>query len=625
MVAAGEAASAIERGKSELALVVAVDTQVTEERLREFEKGRRLIVDGVLGGMVPGEGACCLLLASGGLRQRLGLPSLGRIAGFGFAEEPNPKGSALPCIGRGLSNAVREALAALPEASRVADVLCDLNGERHRTDEWAFTVPRVARRLEDPSRLFMPTLSQGDVGAATGPALISYAAERGFRGLTLGGWSLAWSCAQDKGRAAVLLETAQPGPETVPQCRLLHSQPDLLRQLDYDMVGEILGNVGFWWKERPKHLLALESAPGRDWRSLAGIEERLTQATAALSAVMGILTEVVGSALHEGDQPSVYAWMRAGMRASASDDVTAMAAQLAGKDPKLDLAILEAVEHSGPFGARAGAVASTWLARDDELGDLGVLLAARHDVPVPGPRLRLAAGRSWERHPARWTYALARMGNAVDGIRLQSWLATAAPEVREDVATAWIRLCGDVALRELRQRPLEPWMLVPILLSGVKGGEFVDRSKQFPECEAYCHALGIAGDSAAFEVLLPRLDAHPDASAAACALELITGAALPADQGGLSSSRAAWEAWLGLNRSRFPSGKPFRLGQSPSAQVTLACLNRSTLSPSMRQRLVDELAIRNRISLTLDPDMLVRHQEQVLNEAIKGSQGVRRT
>jgi hypothetical protein len=45
----------------------------------------------------------------------------------------------------------------------------------------------------------------------------------------------------------------------------------------------------------------------------------------------------------------------------------------------------------------------------------------------------------------------------------------------------------------------------------------------------------------------------------------------------------------------------------------------------MRQRLVDELAIRNRISLTLDPDMLVRHQEQVLNEAIKGSQGVRRT
>lgn len=138
-------------------------------------------------------------------------------------------------------------------------------------------------------------------------------------------------------------------------------------------------------------------------------------------------------------------------------------------------------------------------------------------------------------------------------------------------------------------------------------------------------ALGLLGELTAVRPLMALLDHDELGSAAADALECITGAGLhetvlkrrdeqnpdegaylgarsrarkPADQFGetmvdrLSQDRLAWSEWLGRAASRFDAGQRYRLGKVWSAETLIDSLSDPIRSCNYRQLVCEELAMR---------------------------------
>jgi 3-oxoacyl-[acyl-carrier-protein] synthase-1 len=95
----------------------------------------------------------------------------------------------------------------LPEEA-VDDIYCDINGERHRSDDWGFMVLRVPNVFRDGTSYVAPAGNWGDVGAASGALSCVLAVEALRRNYAKGPLSLV--CASSDGglRAALLLERA---------------------------------------------------------------------------------------------------------------------------------------------------------------------------------------------------------------------------------------------------------------------------------------------------------------------------------------------------------------------------------------------------------------------------------
>jgi 3-oxoacyl-[acyl-carrier-protein] synthase-1 len=598
------AATAIANDEVEFALVGAVDSQVDTQTLKALHDEQRLLRDGVPGGLVPGEAAACVLLCSPRVQKHLKLPSLGCVVGVGLADEANPVGSQLPCVGRGLTTAVRDAIASLPAPARVTDLYVDLNGERHRTDDWAFTVPRINNRLEDPSRLFSPTVAHGDLGAATGPGLLLSAIAMAAQGQAHGDWSLIWACARGKERAALLVETPPMQSRRGTPCARPPRLP-AIAATEKGLAAEMIDEVAAWWHRRHGLLRDLEVADACDWHSVASLEGRMVHALVGLRTALKDVAELTAAGLKEQDPATLYVWA-----ATNLPSATATLAQLAGQNPRLDLAILEAAEHISS-ATEIPALVTSWLARPDPLGDIAVCLASRHGIPVARDRAQVAVARLGAAAPVLGAQLLSRLGNPNDGIRLQSWLVRAVAEDAEPIAAAWVHLSGEVALAELR-RNTAPWAATAALSGAV--GNLAARAQEFQESRAYCYALAMAGEPSGLPVLLGRLGGHPDALAAARALDLITGAALRDEVGALTLSRASWETWIKANGARFSNGKRFRLGQLRDSAATLAALKRTTFPPSLRRCLVREWE-REQGRPLMDVDRLVVQQERALSEA----------
>lgn len=124
---------------------------------------------------VPGEGASFLLLTNNpqlalndkGYRIALGIP--------GFGEEPGHIYSEEPYVGAGLDTAIKNALLNLPEDQKVTHIFSSMNGENYWAKEFGTAITRSNRRL-DNFKHEHPAECYGDIGAATGGALITFAA-----------------------------------------------------------------------------------------------------------------------------------------------------------------------------------------------------------------------------------------------------------------------------------------------------------------------------------------------------------------------------------------------------------------------------------------------------------------
>ena len=198
------AAEEIASGQAEVVIVGGVDSYYDVPTLGWLERSRRLRVESGRSGFSPGEGAAFILLASQTVQRSMGLPSLARLEGFGNATETRTIESGTDVLGQGLADALQLACRNLQEPRQVDDIYCDVNGERYRSDEWAFAILRAQPALRT-SDYHAPADCWGDLGAASGPLFCIQSVCAWERGYARGPLALSWASSNSGLRSAVVL------------------------------------------------------------------------------------------------------------------------------------------------------------------------------------------------------------------------------------------------------------------------------------------------------------------------------------------------------------------------------------------------------------------------------------
>jgi 3-oxoacyl-[acyl-carrier-protein] synthase I len=186
-----------------------VDSYFHPDTMEWLDENRQLAGAVSRSGFVPGEGAgFCLLTADGALK-RLGFRSLARVVSVGLGRETKLIKTSTICLGEGLTAAVREAVTELqPPAESISDVVCDINGERYRGEEWGFVCLRLPRYFDNPTAYLSPADSWGDVGAASLPLFAMLACQASARGYSKGSRAMLWASSEGGLRGACVIETA---------------------------------------------------------------------------------------------------------------------------------------------------------------------------------------------------------------------------------------------------------------------------------------------------------------------------------------------------------------------------------------------------------------------------------
>ena len=195
------------QGPDDLCLVGGVDSYLDADTLDWLDSEKRLARAEIRSGFPPGEGAAMLAVASDAGRTALGLPSLARVLTVACARDKrDPKGDE-GLLGEGMTEALRRAIATLrPPGEVLADVYCDLNGERSRTDDWGFALMRTATAFRDGTD-YRTSISQcGEIGAASATLGCALAVQAWQRGHANGPLALVCGSSWTGLRGAAILE-----------------------------------------------------------------------------------------------------------------------------------------------------------------------------------------------------------------------------------------------------------------------------------------------------------------------------------------------------------------------------------------------------------------------------------
>jgi len=206
LLALREAARRLAQEEAEVCLVAGVDSYHEPRTLEWLDDQEQLKSEHHVWGFTPGEAAGACLLSTRRLAQRQDWMILGSVVGTGSAVEENRIHTDTVCLGRGLTEAIRDALAPLAETGELVDqTWCDLNGQPYRSEEFGYALTRVGRHFLDASDFEAPADCWGDLGAATGPLLLLLAlmTRRGTR--QDGPHHLVWTSSDAGERSAVLL------------------------------------------------------------------------------------------------------------------------------------------------------------------------------------------------------------------------------------------------------------------------------------------------------------------------------------------------------------------------------------------------------------------------------------
>ena len=187
-------------------LVAASDSLLSWPTLGHYERGDRLLTAGNTDGFMPGEAAGALLL---------GVPE-GRAGellctGIGLGRELAHIESEEPLRAEGLAQAVKAALADAGCQMHQMDLrITDLSGEQYYFKEAALALSRTLRVRKEAFDIWHPAECTGEVGAASGIAIVSSALAACDKHYTPGPNILA-HMANDAGqRAALCLQYTVP-------------------------------------------------------------------------------------------------------------------------------------------------------------------------------------------------------------------------------------------------------------------------------------------------------------------------------------------------------------------------------------------------------------------------------
>ena len=197
----------IRQGVFEFCLVGGVDSYLEPETLEWVEACEQLHSSTNAYGFIPGEAGGFCLISSRQAAERLKLTILGEILSVASAREKNLIKTETVCIGEGLSKAFKQALQPIISSGIKVDyVICDMNGEPYRADEYGFTIARLSDCFLDAGDFSTPADCWGDVGAASGPLFVNFAAASKIRGYAKGSKVLAWTSSEGGERSAALID-----------------------------------------------------------------------------------------------------------------------------------------------------------------------------------------------------------------------------------------------------------------------------------------------------------------------------------------------------------------------------------------------------------------------------------
>src|SRR5581483_8957532 len=117
------------------------------------------------------------------------------------------------CLGEGLTSTVREAVKDLRSRGQsINAVICDMNSERYRGEEWGFVCLRLPGCFDDPTGYLSPADCWGDVGAASGPLFLVLVCQAAARGYVKGPRTLLWASSESGLRGAAVIGSEATGP-----------------------------------------------------------------------------------------------------------------------------------------------------------------------------------------------------------------------------------------------------------------------------------------------------------------------------------------------------------------------------------------------------------------------------
>ncbi|MBN2530752.1 MAG: hypothetical protein JXR76_30470 [Deltaproteobacteria bacterium] len=207
IIALKRAQDIILSGRSKLCIVGGVDSYFDPDTIDWLDENRRIIGENRRSAFIPGEGAGFLAVVGQELAFRFRNQSPAQIRAIGLAKEDKLINTDTICLGEGLTTAVRDALAPLSMPRDMIDVVyCDVNGERYRSEEWAFTVLKNPHTFKDPAGHELVSTYLGDVSAASAPLFIMLAMRSGQRGYAKGQRHLVWSSSNTGERSAVVFD-----------------------------------------------------------------------------------------------------------------------------------------------------------------------------------------------------------------------------------------------------------------------------------------------------------------------------------------------------------------------------------------------------------------------------------
>lgn len=198
------ASKSLREGKARFCLAGGVDTYLEPETLEWLDENEQLHSEGNVYGFCPGEGAGFCLLTTLETARQLGLRPLLEVVSAAMASEENRIKTQTVCLGEGLSAAFRSLFENAP-VDPVDRIICDMNGERYRGNEYGFAVLRNPGRFRDAADFETPADCWGDLGAASGPVFVGLVAEAEARNYSKGPLSLLWASSENGARSAILL------------------------------------------------------------------------------------------------------------------------------------------------------------------------------------------------------------------------------------------------------------------------------------------------------------------------------------------------------------------------------------------------------------------------------------
>ncbi len=194
-------------------LVGGSDSHLSAARLNRLDEQRRLLAPGSADGFAPGEGGAFILLTR---HPACALCRHGQIIALsppGIANEPGHLFSDEPCKGEGLDKAFKKALKGYTGGA-ISTVYSSMNGEHYWAKEYGVAMIRNAPHFGDKVTVEHPADCYGDLGSASGSALIGLAAERLFRQTDAA--CLIYGSSDNGWRAATLMETVAYQSNTPP-------------------------------------------------------------------------------------------------------------------------------------------------------------------------------------------------------------------------------------------------------------------------------------------------------------------------------------------------------------------------------------------------------------------------